>query len=295
MRKERVGIATSAIVAVVVVIVVVAAIGGYLAVSGPKSSSSTTSSSTQSPSSTTTTPITSTSSTSSSASASSSSSAASSSTTSSASTSNSSTSTATGSADLIVTASPASIDTGPGLTINYTSISITPLSVTGVTSANLKIVGLSPGVTASLASNSVDVTSGPQSVGLTLTVAANVTPGAYQFSVNYVAGSKNVTSQFAFTVVAHIVFINNEQYLPANVTVPTGATVTWMNLQGIISETDPGDHNVVSIAGASSSFTSSPTLAQYSIYSYTFTAAGAYKYYCTFHPTVMFGEVVVSG
>ena len=133
------------------------------------------------------------------------------------------------------------------------------------------------------------MTSGPQSVMLTITTAANLAPGTYHLTIDGIAGSSNLTSSFSFTVVPYIVFINNQSFTPANYTVPMGATVMWMNLEGIISQYDPGDHNVAFQTGITASST---TLHQYNTYSYTFTQAGTFTYICTIHP-FMKGAIIV--
>lgn len=169
---------------------------------------------------------------------------------------------------------------------------MTPLAVNGATSASLKVTDLPPGVTASLASTSVDLTStAVQTVGLTINVTSTIQPGIYNFDVNYVAGTSNESSEFEFTVVPHIVFIAQENFYPANLTISAGQTVTWMNLQGVITETDPGYHNVTFQGNYNAA---SPTLEQYQVWANTFTAAGTYDYICTIHP-FMHGQVVVTG
>ncbi len=68
------------------------------------------------------------------------------------------------------------------------------------------------------------------------------------------------------------VMIDNFTFQPAQLTVKVGTTVTWKNRDDI-------PHTVVS-AGK---FRSKP-LDTDNIYSFTFTSAGDYKYFCSLHP-----------
>jgi plastocyanin len=61
--------------------------------------------------------------------------------------------------------------------------------------------------------------------------------------------------------------IDNFVFGPQTITVPVGATVTWTNVKSKVLDTDEK-------------------------FSYTFTKAGTYPYYCTIHPK-MTGKVVV--
>ena len=76
--------------------------------------------------------------------------------------------------------------------------------------------------------------------------------------------------------------INNFAFVPATLTVPAGATVTWTNQ-------DQEPHTVVAGDG---SFRS-PGLGTGATYSYTFPTAGSFDYTCSIHP-FMHGTVVVT-
>jgi len=76
--------------------------------------------------------------------------------------------------------------------------------------------------------------------------------------------------------------IDNFSFGPATLTVPAGATVTWINQ-------DDMPHNVVSSEGKT---LKSPILDTDQKFSYTFTMAGIYPYYCGLHPK-MTGKVIV--
>lgn len=89
-------------------------------------------------------------------------------------------------------------------------------------------------------------------------------------------------------MVKYLVVTVGATFVPGNLTIPAGSTVYWMRLNGVLSQYDNGDHNVV----FKNISASSPTLTQYQSWSYVFNAAGNYPYYCAFHP-FMTGEVVV--
>ena len=75
--------------------------------------------------------------------------------------------------------------------------------------------------------------------------------------------------------------IDNFVFGPQTITVPVGATVTWTNHDDI-------PHTSVSTDGVFKS----KVLDTDEKFSYTFTKAGTYSYYCTIHPK-MTGQVVV--
>src|SRR5271156_1982786 len=75
--------------------------------------------------------------------------------------------------------------------------------------------------------------------------------------------------------------IDNFVFGPQTLTVPVGTTVTWTNSDDI-------PHTSVSTEGVFKS----KVLDTDEKFSYTFTKAGTYPYYCTIHPK-MTGQVVV--
>lgn len=77
--------------------------------------------------------------------------------------------------------------------------------------------------------------------------------------------------------------ILNYKFDPETLTVPAGTTVTWVNH-------DEVPHSVMS---SDKRFTSSGGLDTNESYSYTFTEAGTYAYYCSLHP-FMTGKIVVT-
>jgi plastocyanin len=75
--------------------------------------------------------------------------------------------------------------------------------------------------------------------------------------------------------------IDNFSFGPQTITVPVGTTVTWTNRDDI-------PHTSVSTEGVFKS----KVMDTDEKFSYTFTKAGTYPYYCTIHPK-MTGQVVV--
>ena len=76
--------------------------------------------------------------------------------------------------------------------------------------------------------------------------------------------------------------IDNFSFSPATVTIPVGATVTWINQDDL-------PHTIVSSEGKTLKSTVLDTDQKFS---YTFSKAGAYPYYCGIHPK-MTGKIVV--
>lgn len=78
--------------------------------------------------------------------------------------------------------------------------------------------------------------------------------------------------------------ISGFAYLPADLTVHVGDTVTWVN-------EDRAPHDVTTTNGPVAF--ASETLNQGQSYSYTFTAPGAYSYMCTIHPNMVATVTVI--
>src|SRR5271169_904503 len=95
------------------------------------------------------------------------------------------------------------------------------------------------------------------------------------------AGSPSVKASNQPSAVNAAVKIDNFVFGPQTLTVPVGTTVTWTNSDDI-------PHTTVSTEGVFKS----KVLDTDEKFSYTFTKAGTYPYYCTIHPK-MTGKVVV--
>jgi plastocyanin len=95
------------------------------------------------------------------------------------------------------------------------------------------------------------------------------------------AGSRSVTADDKPSAANAEVKIDNFVFGPETLTVPVGATVTWTNKDDI-------PHTVVSTDGVFKSKVRDTD----EKFSYTFTKAGTYPYYCSVHPK-MTGKIVV--
>src|SRR5580693_6872959 len=94
-------------------------------------------------------------------------------------------------------------------------------------------------------------------------------------------GSPNARANNQPSAANAAVMIDNFVFGPQTLTVPVGTTVTWTNSDDI-------PHTSVSTEGVFRS----KVLDTDEKFSYTFTKAGTYPYYCTIHPK-MTGQVVV--
>jgi plastocyanin len=79
--------------------------------------------------------------------------------------------------------------------------------------------------------------------------------------------------------------ILKDSYTPQAITVAVGETVTWTNV-----DTTPGNGHTVTSSGRGPLKSSS--MSQGGTFSYTFTTAGTFAYYCAIHPD-MTGTVTV--
>jgi plastocyanin len=95
------------------------------------------------------------------------------------------------------------------------------------------------------------------------------------------AGPPSVTANDQLSQESAAVKIDNFVFQPQTITVPVGTTVTWTNSDDI-------PHTAVSTDGVFKS----KVMDTDENFSYTFTKAGTYSYYCSVHPK-MTGVVVV--
>ena len=111
-------------------------------------------------------------------------------------------------------------------------------------------------------------------------IATTATPVMIAMLLLFV-GSPRVTANDQTSAATAEVKIDNFSFGPQTITVPVGATVTWVNRDDI-------PHTVVSTDGAFKSKVQDTD----EKFSYTFTKAGTYSYFCSVHPK-MTGKVVV--
>jgi len=105
--------------------------------------------------------------------------------------------------------------------------------------------------------------------------------GAVVAMLLMLAGSPRVRASERPAAATAEVKIDNFSFGPQALTVPVGAIVTWTNRDDI-------PHTAVSTEGAFKS----KVMDTDEKFSYKFTKAGTYPYYCTIHPK-MTGQVVV--
>jgi len=160
---------------------------------------------------------------------------------------------------------------------NYT---LTVSTLGSVPSPLSLAVAAAPGITVSMDPSQFTTGGGPTSSVASIRVDPSVTPGVYAVNMTASGGSGTYHSTLSLQVVKFLVVTVGTLFLPQNMTVPLNSTVYWMRLNGAISQYDDGTHNVVFFNGMASS----PALQQWESYSFQFTAAGDYPYWCTFHP-----------
>ena len=97
------------------------------------------------------------------------------------------------------------------------------------------------------------------------------------------AGTWGGWSSFAATPAPNEVVIDDSAFSPTAITVPRGTKVTWVN-----KDYDP--HTVVDASDAKRF--KSPALDTDETFSFTFSEAGTFQYFCTIHPRMQ-GTVVV--
>ncbi len=84
-----------------------------------------------------------------------------------------------------------------------------------------------------------------------------------------------------------VVEMLNLAFVPRSITVPVGATVTWINR-------DPMDHTVSEgDPPGSASIFDSGLLGPQQRWSYTFTEPGSWEYFCRTHPSLMRDSEVI--
>ena len=155
--------------------------------------------------------------------------------------------------------------------------SLTTLAAVAAAAAVLLVSGCSGSSPAPQGSPSItfgpDVSTTPGMAGHGMTGAPAPAP---------VASSSPTVSASTAPQGANAIGITNFAFVPATLTVPVGATVTWTNHDG-----EP--HR---IAASDGSF-HSPAMDTNATYSSTFPTAGTFDYICSIHP-FMHGTVVVT-
>ena len=120
---------------------------------------------------------------------------------------------------------------------------------------------------------------------VTVAVLVIVIGGIYYFQNNYHTNppenGQNIAPQNS-----NQISIENFAFSPAELSVNTGDTVTWTN-------NDPTPHKIIgSRIEISTNELQSNDLSKGQSYSFTFSSAGTYDYFCSIHPS-MKGKIVV--
>jgi plastocyanin len=103
-----------------------------------------------------------------------------------------------------------------------------------------------------------------------------------QFMGDYSSHMQNGRANGAFVAIV------NYGFYPATLTVPKGATVTWVNMDFVQHTVTAGTEQ------APTNLFDSHELNHMQGFSYTFSTPGTYIYYCDIHPD-MIGTIVVMG
>ena len=154
-----------------------------------------------------------------------------------------------------------------------TSSSNLMLSVTGPTGITFNVKPAQITVTGGAAQTSVMVGAKP---------STSLAAGNYPVTITASGGGASYTQSLNIQIVKYLVIVDGGDFSPASYTVPVGATVTWLRVNGIITENDDGTNN---IHFTTANIPASPGLAQLESYSYTFTTAGTYPYKTDYRPT----------
>ena len=83
---------------------------------------------------------------------------------------------------------------------------------------------------------------------------------------------------------SNIITIKDFAFSPANLTIKTGTTVTWMNQDGAVHQIDSDSKTPVDFT--------SDSLVNGESFSFTFTQPGTYTYHCVYHAP-MKGTIIV--
>jgi plastocyanin len=187
------------------------------------------------------------------------------------------------------TPDPILVSVGAG--VSYPKLDLVPLPAASTGSEAVTLNSTAPaGLTLKFNPSTVTLsTANKVSVALVVNSTQSLAPGDYKISVVAHYGSTSTKSDITIRVVQYLVFQTTNSFSPSSITVKSGTTVYWINLDSPVGG-DPEVHNVVFSSGSTAS---SSSMNQFDSYSYTFTAPGAYAYMCTFHPG-MKGTVTVT-
>jgi len=204
MKEERIGVSTVA-AAVAVAVILVAAGVGYIELASAGSSDSSSASSTRSPSSTSASQGT---------------------------TTTSSSALTSGTGRLIETFAAGNPIFTSEMAINYT---MTVRTLGGTPTTPLALTASGPaGLNMTLSPRSITVTTatGPVPVTVTAQPEKSLAPGTYSIEITATGGGAYYNESLSVQVMNYLVVTIGTTFVPQNLTVPVGTTVTWLRLNG---------------------------------------------------------------
>jgi plastocyanin len=187
--------------------------------------------------------------------------------------------------------SPGTILVANGSSATYPNLTFGPLPAAQSGSETISLNTTVPsGLTVKFFKNSLSLsTDFKSSIQMTIGTAPSLAPGDYKVTVVAHYGTNSKSFDFTVKVVQYLVSLQGNNFSPGALTLKTGSIVWWINMDAPAGG-DPEIHNVVFSSGSTAH---SPDMAQYDSYSQTFTTAGAYAYFCAYHPG-MKGTVTVT-
>lgn len=178
------------------------------------------------------------------------------------------------------------------MSITYPTLVLQPLPAASSGTETVTLNGTAPtGFTLKFFTTSVKLTTDAKvAVGMTINASQSVTTGDYKLTAVAKYGTSMKTFDFTVRVVQYLIFLSQNSFSPNGLTVKSGSTVFWINLD-YPAGVDPEIHNVIFTSGTTAH---SGDMANGNSYSFTFTAPGTYAYYCSYHPPGMKGTVTVT-
>ena len=189
----------------------------------------------------------------------------------------------------IISFTPSTLIIAPNLTESYAVLNIVPLQQIQNTSLSLSATS-EPGFEISISKHSVPYyPSMTTSIPINVSAGPGINPGNYSATVTAQFGSTIVEGNISIQVVQALVVMNHESYYPRTITVNSGTTVVWMNIDTPIGCCDPGFHTATFQMPNGSLVVgmASPILRRFDTWGFEFTQAGIYHYYCTIHPSML--------
>lgn len=141
---------------------------------------------------------------------------------------------------------------------------------------------------------------GPNNPAIITSIKNGTGPTPVTGTMNMTSETQTTSSGTESSTNSTQVVIENFAYNPVDITVPVGTTVTWVNEDSVghtVTEGDPNSPKAANLRVFDSSgeaLTGKVALiGPGQSWSYTFTTAGTYQYYCIVHP-YMTGQITVT-